>query len=72
MQQAGGQAGTRGGVAEKAAASLGMGGESIPTSSLGPFRGIGKHGGGFSGILAGNYLGPIPGFQNFKFLLDLL
>ena len=27
MQQAGGQAGTRGGVAEKAAASLGMGGE---------------------------------------------
>lgn len=71
MQQAGGQAGTRGGVAEKAAASLGMG-ESIPTSSLGPFLGIGKHGGGFSGILAGNYLGPIPGFQNFKFLLDLL
>ena len=40
MQQAGGQAGTRGGVAEKAAASLGMGGEysHIPPRTLPGYR----------------------------------
>ena len=74
MQQAGGQAGTRGMGGGKGAGPSQNGGRVLRHIPFSPprTRGSGKLPGWVLGIPGGNYLWSMLGFQNFKFLLDLL
>ena len=74
MQQAGGQAGTRGMGGGKMAGPSQNGERVLRHIPFSPprTRGSGKLPGWVLGIPGGNYLGSILGFQNFKFFCSLI
>ena len=74
MQQAGGQAGTRGMGGGKMAGPSQNGGRVLRHIPFSPprTRGSGKLPGWVLGIPGGNYLGSMLGFQNFKFFCSLI